>query len=303
MAEGGKPRSLCDDGLDPLASGLLSIAQRFGKPFDVAKLDRMDGEYRSILEQAGHDEDRLTEAQRKRLSELSEQMESQAEPPRALDVDSLYTKYRIEQIIDWLKINISVEYADDFKRTLLGVKERFSALEFKASQIINGDLGKETTVYVRYAIQHLIERHINQLREQFPNHDYHPERDEMTEALRTFEIEILDEYTEIGNQLRDVGNHLRRVSALIRVKMKQPVVRAALRTKKSKSRSGPKATYEKIQSEASLVTKWNKARESGVHKPEFAKDNDMTAKDLNRLLDRVAQRKKRSENYGSDNGK
>lgn len=229
MAQSGKPWHICDDCLEPLADDLFSISRRLWKHFDIAKRDRLESEYREIDEQADYSHDRLTEAQRKRLDELSRQMQSQTEPPLAWDVDFVYRKYRIELATDWLKFNVSVEYADDFKRTLLDAKQRFSALEFKACQIINGDEGKESTIVIRYAIRRLIDRHYELLREQFPNHEYQPDREELPDDLRAFEVEILDEYTETENQLREAGNCLRRVSALVRAKMKKADVGAIQR--------------------------------------------------------------------------
>ena len=221
MAQSGKPWHICDDCLDPLAHDLLSIAHRFYRYFDVAKADRLAAEYRQIQEDSAYSDDRLTDAQRKRRDELLEQMRAQTDPPRAFDVDSLYRQYHIDLAIDWLKFNVSVEYAEDFQRTLNDAKKRFSALEFKACQIINGDEGKESTIVVRYPIQRLTDRHYEVLRETFPDHESHPDREELPDDLRAFEVEILDEYTETEKQIREAGNYLRRVSALVRSKMKK----------------------------------------------------------------------------------
>ena len=95
------------------------------------------------------------------------------------------------------------------------------ALEIKACQILNGDEGKESTILVRYAIQRLLERHRELLREMFPDHEHHPDREELPDALRAFEVEILDEYGEIENEIREAGRYLQRVSSLVRSKMKK----------------------------------------------------------------------------------
>ncbi len=218
MAQSEKSWHICNSCLNPLASELHSIACRCRRFFDVAKADRLAEECDRIQEDVAYCDDRLTEAQRKRKDELMEQMRAQTKPPRASDVDSLYQDYRIEMAVDWLKFSISVEFANDFKRTLLDAKKRFSALEFKACQILNGDEGKEATIQVRYAIQRLIDRHYEILREEFPGSEDHPGRDELPDDLRAFEVEILDEYTEIEKQLRETGKYLRRVSALVRSK-------------------------------------------------------------------------------------
>ena len=71
---------------------------------------------------------------------------------------------------------------------------------------------------------------------------------------------------------------------------------------KAKKRSGgqggkkkpgrPKANYKTVQHEADLAAKWERARDNSVYKPDFAKDNGMTLAALDRLLDRVAARRK-----------
>ena len=60
-------------------------------------------------------------------------------------------------------------------------------------------------------------------------------------------------------------------------------------------RGRKKADYETVQREAQLAADWNLARENRVRKHDFAKENKMTLKNLDRLLDRVAARKRHSE--------
>lgn len=56
-----------------------------------------------------------------------------------------------------------------------------------------------------------------------------------------------------------------------------------------------KADYETIQLERAIAEEWARARDSGVHKVDFAHDNDMSLKEFDRLLDRDAKRKRHSE--------
>jgi hypothetical protein len=219
MAERGEPWHVCDDCLEPLARELFALANQFNVHFDVAKRDEVDSEHASIIEAAGYDTKRLTKAQQKRLNELSQEIKGQTEPPRPFDVESLYRQYNIDLATDWLKFNISVDYADDFKRTLADALKRFTTLDFKACQIINGDVGKESTIQVRYAIRRLIDRHYELLREQFPNHEAHPERDELPDDLRAVEVEILDEYTFVEQEIRKTAEYLGRTSILVRSKL------------------------------------------------------------------------------------
>ena len=213
------PWHICDDCLDPLANEIFLFVKRFRILFDVAKSDRLDAEYRAIQDESGYTDDRLTDAQRKRRDDLLTQMSAQKQPPRPLDAELLYRDNKTELAIDWLKFNVSVDYAGDFNRTLLRPLERFTALDFKACQIINGDLGKESTVQIRYAIQRLIDRHYELLRKEFPRHESHPNRDELPEHLRAFEVEILDEYTVVEQEFRKTAEYLQRVSALVRSKL------------------------------------------------------------------------------------
>ena len=52
---------------------------------------------------------------------------------------------------------------------------------------------------------------------------------------------------------------------------------------------------ETVQKEAQLAADWARERDNKVYKPDFAKERNMTQKDLNKLLDRVAKRKLRSD--------
>jgi hypothetical protein len=62
-----------------------------------------------------------------------------------------------------------------------------------------------------------------------------------------------------------------------------------------KRRGRKKADYETVQKEAALAADWERARDAGIYKPDFAKDKKMNVKQLDALLDRVAKRKRDSE--------
>lgn len=62
-----------------------------------------------------------------------------------------------------------------------------------------------------------------------------------------------------------------------------------------KTRGRKKADSKTMEHEATLAEEWEKARDADVYKPDFATDNGMTQKDLDKLLDRVAARKRRSD--------
>lgn|GEM_PF-6520858 len=71
---------------------------------------------------------------------------------------------------------------------------------------------------------------------------------------------------------------------------------AAGRPATPKRRGRKKADYETVQKEAALAASWERAREAGVYKGDFARERGTTVAKLDALLDRVAQRKKRSDN-------
>ena len=63
----------------------------------------------------------------------------------------------------------------------------------------------------------------------------------------------------------------------------------------TKKRGRKKADYETVQREAQLAADWEQARDAGTYKGDFTRDRGMEVPDLDRLLDRVAARKKPSE--------
>jgi hypothetical protein len=307
----GKPWHVCDDCLEPLASELFVLANRFRVHFDVAKRDRMENEYRQIQDESAYCDDRLTAAQRERRDELLKQMSAQKEPPRPFDVECLYREYKIDLATDWLKFNVSVDYAADFHRTLLAAQKRFSALDFKACQIINGDLGKESTVQIRYAIQRLIDRHYELLRAAFPNHESHPDRDDLPEDLRAFEVEILDEHTIVEQEFRKTAEYLRRVSALVRSKLAKdqkqaangPVIDPAVMPPKRPGnrtgrRRGAHPIYD-VQSDAKLLRDWNAAKRQRAKKKEFCTARGIKIKDLVAAQARQRERNLRASRRNS----
>ena len=64
----------------------------------------------------------------------------------------------------------------------------------------------------------------------------------------------------------------------------------------AKTRGRKKADYATVQSEAQALRPTGSGqKESGVYKPDFAKQEKMTVKQFDALLDRVRQRKRRSD--------
>jgi hypothetical protein len=73
------------------------------------------------------------------------------------------------------------------------------------------------------------------------------------------------------------------------------VDKGGLQTRTRRGHGRKKANYGTVQKEAGIATKWAKARDTGIYKGDFARDNGIKKADLDRLLDRVAKRKKHSE--------
>ena len=138
--------------------------------------------------------------------------------PGATDLRMLYEEHCIDRAVVYLKATISVDFAEDFTRTLSSARSRFFALDFKASQILNGDIGKPSTVMIRRAIPRLIDMYYEQLHAAYPDQDEQPTGDELPDDLRKMEVEILDEYSNVACEFRDVSNYLRNVAAIVRGK-------------------------------------------------------------------------------------
>jgi hypothetical protein len=62
-----------------------------------------------------------------------------------------------------------------------------------------------------------------------------------------------------------------------------------------KRRGRKKADYTTQQHEATIAADWQHAHDAGTYKSDFAQDKMMKVADLDRLLERVAKRKKSSE--------
>ncbi|MCO6456487.1 MAG: hypothetical protein J5I93_14415 [Pirellulaceae bacterium] len=68
----------------------------------------------------------------------------------------------------------------------------------------------------------------------------------------------------------------------------------AIASKKPPGGGKRKADYDTVQKESKLADEWNRARESRVAKADFSKSKGLKLKELDKLLDRVQKRKRRS---------
>lgn len=71
--------------------------------------------------------------------------------------------------------------------------------------------------------------------------------------------------------------------------------RETSKVRSSKPRGGKKVDAEVVQFEEELAEEWRRAHATGGYKPDFANDKGMTVGDLNRLLNRVTKRIRRSD--------
>ncbi len=213
-----KEWSICQDSLEPLADKLRLLASRFGDVYDFDALDQLDNEYQTIRKASPHSDHLLTDAQRARLAELSKLMSAWKEPPCPRDVEMLYEEHHIDRAGECLKAIVSVDFAADFTLKLLSARKRFFSLDFKASQILNGDIDKTSTTGIHYAIRRLINQYYEQLHAAFPGCEEQPTGDELPDHLRKMEVEILDEYSGVACEFRDVSKYLKAVAAIVRGK-------------------------------------------------------------------------------------
>ena len=213
-----KEWSVCQDSLEPLAEKLRLLAGRFGVFCDFDALDQWNNEYRTIQKASLHSDHLLTDAQRARLAELSKLMSAWKEPPCPRDVEMLYEEHHIDRAGECLKAIVSVDFAADFTLKLLSARKRFFSLDFKASQILNGDIDKTSTMGIHYAIPKLINQYYGQLHAAFPGCEEQPTGDELPDHLRKMEVEILDEYSGVACEFRDVSKYLEAVAAIVRGK-------------------------------------------------------------------------------------
>jgi hypothetical protein len=118
-------------------------------------------------------------------------------------------------------------------------------------------------------------------------------------ALYVFETQSMpgdDEYKTLGRRfVGAVDAWLRWVDQRSAAEAMPSVAASDGPSRARRRRGRPAADFATIQREAALVAEWRRARESGVYKPDFAKDHGIPPKELDRLLDRVAARNSRSD--------
>jgi hypothetical protein len=194
MGPTGKPWDICVDCLDPLSKELVALSRRFNAHFDVPNLCQ----------------------------------DSSSKPPCIREIDSLYKRVDTELAIEFLRLNVSVEYGDSTEHRLLAPRSRFAALEHKARlalnepdkffEIIRGEWTQESTAGLSFPTVRLIDRHRDLLEEEFREYCYDQNRDELPEEVLLVEVEIVDEYDSVRHDFLELAEYLRRVSALIRSK-------------------------------------------------------------------------------------
>ena len=147
---------------------------------------------------------------------------SSEEPPRSVDIDWLYDDHNVKFAITWLKLNISVDFAVDFEKTLYDPLSQFKKLDFRACQILEGDMAETSkeVIHRHQAIRTVIDNRYAWLQENHPDpYEFDRYDDEILG-------EIENKYGEVEHGFRDAADYLRQVSAILRAKIaKQRLLR------------------------------------------------------------------------------
>jgi len=133
-----------------------------------------------------------------------------AEPPTANRIEQLYTDHEVKSLIVWLEMKPSVDFAfvKDFEAHLYGPLQQFQKLEFRALQILAGDIeGTTTEAPCRpNPITTVINREYDTLR-MLPD----DRRDQGREENPILQ-ELENPYCGIRNEFRETMAYLRRVA-------------------------------------------------------------------------------------------
>jgi hypothetical protein len=109
--------------------------------------------------------------------------------------------------------------------------------------------------------------------------NFYPQEDPLQPAWHVIKADLVD----AGHDADTLGN--REATMLLKLLGKAMQVTP-------KQRGPKKADHATVQREAGLAAEWKRAHDAGMYKGDFARDNRMKIADLDRLLKRVASRKK-----------
>lgn len=203
--------------LTGLADALESVAKRFSRSCNLSRIDGLNEEYSQLYESAGWGN--LTVEQQQRADEIHQELTSLTHPPEPLEIEHLYKDFCVEQMIVWLKVQASVEFAAELEERIKSPLHRFYALNFKATKIINGDPPEATETHgVKYACRRLIDCHYELVRKMFEGADRAPERADLPAEMREIDEQILDEYYAIAQEFLSLSRYLRHTAAALKVK-------------------------------------------------------------------------------------
>ena len=158
-----------------------------------------------------------------------------SDPPAPNRIEWLYKDCRVELAINWLKLNVSVDFAKDFEEKLFAPLQQFRRLEYRACQVLEGglDCTSEPTVFYRNAIRRILDERYDWLRQNLhPDDNYDLDKDVIF-------CEIGDPYTEIEQAFGRAVKYLGEVSAILRAKSSK---RSAVEDRGGKGKRGTKKT-------------------------------------------------------------
>lgn len=136
-------------------------------------------------------------------------------PPEPCQIEGWLNDAKLPSIVTWLKVNHSVELANDFERTLSEPVRAYHRLTFRACQVLVEDYhGWKTDVsHVQQAVPKAIRRltYLKGLEEAYDAHD---------EAARwqRYIDELEEPYYAIPHQLRVVSRYIMDMVALLKSK-------------------------------------------------------------------------------------
>ena len=132
------PWNICDDCIEPLCHGFFKIVDVWSsrtfppKPhyeYDFDRYFELHQELAEILTPGAERGDS------QRYREIVQQLGW--EPPTVDDLDLAYDVCDFDFAVNWLKVHLSIEFANEFKSTVMGPADRLCALEDRACQMLD----------------------------------------------------------------------------------------------------------------------------------------------------------------------
>jgi hypothetical protein len=128
--------------------------------------------------------------------------------PDAYTIECIYKEHRIEPILEWLKVNVSIDYAEDLWKSLYDPLDKLKTFHFRALQILDGDYAG-TSKEARFR-QDAIRRAFDflmyemQLEEEYQNTDQYEYWERYYNELSTLDYEVSSGLKTAAIRIKDV---------------------------------------------------------------------------------------------------